>query len=160
MNRGGRKVFLERGSHYRSATYGRELRPARSVNSFAPPTTLATTATLIVAPSLTKSSRQARPGVRVGLLLVGTACGTIREVAKRDKILRRALDAPHTLRFDDLCYLARAFGFEERRGEGSHRVFRRPGHRPLSFQNCDGMAKRYQVNQLLDALRDLALIRE
>lgn len=91
---------------------------------------------------------------------VGTACGTIRAVAKADKILRQALDAPHTLRFEELCYLARSFGFLERKGEGGHRVYKRPGRRPLPFQDRNGMAKEYQVNQLLDALRDLELISE
>jgi hypothetical protein len=81
-------------------------------------------------------------------------------VAKAEKLLRQALDAPHTLRFEELCYLARSFDFVERGGEGSHRIYKRPGRRPLSFQNCNGMAKEYQVKQLLDALRELNLISE
>lgn len=70
---------------------------------------------------------------------------------KPAKLLARARGNPAGLRFSELCRLAEAFGFVFQRQKGSHRIY---AHEPLreimNFQEDAGMAKAYQVRQLLD----------
>jgi hypothetical protein len=77
---------------------------------------------------------------------------------RREKLIEQAVESPSNLRFDELCALAEAFGFVARGGKGSHRIFKREGLRPMSFQDDGGKAKPYQVRQLLDTLRELGEI--
>jgi len=66
------------------------------------------------------------------------------------KLLRKALDNPQGLRFAEALKLARAFGFQLDRISGSHHIFKRAGIPELvNLQNVRGMAKPYQVRQLL-----------
>lgn len=66
------------------------------------------------------------------------------------KLLAKAIESPASLRFRDLVFLAEAFGFEYCRGKGSHRIFKCEGvSELLNVQDVNGMAKAYQVNQLL-----------
>jgi len=66
------------------------------------------------------------------------------------KLLRKALDSPQSLRFADALKLAKAFGFRLDRVTGSHHIMRRTGIPELvNLQNVSGMAKPYQVRQLL-----------
>lgn len=63
-----------------------------------------------------------------------------------DRILRGGADA--NVDFDDLCFLLRHLGFEERT-RGSHHIFRRSGVRELINLQRDGSsAKVYQVRQI------------
>jgi hypothetical protein len=71
------------------------------------------------------------------------------------------LENPGSLRFEELCTLARQLGFTHERTRGSHFVFTTEGlRRPLCFQRCDGMAKSFQVRQLLEVARDLGRIED
>lgn len=66
------------------------------------------------------------------------------------KLLQKALNSPQSLRFSEVLKLAGAFGFRLDRISGSHHIFKRaevPGL--LNLQNVGGMAKPYQVRQLL-----------
>ena len=76
-------------------------------------------------------------------------------MARCEKLIRKARQAPGSLRFEEACRLARCLGFEQvRRTRGSHRVFKRPGVRGLvNLQDRDGSAVAYQVRQIL-ALAD------
>jgi len=66
------------------------------------------------------------------------------------KLLQRALDNPCGLRFAEAIKLAEAFGFRHDRTSGSHHIFKRAGiPELLNLQNVGGMAKPYQVRQLL-----------
>jgi hypothetical protein len=57
---------------------------------------------------------------------------------------------PRKIRFTRLCSIAEEFGFQTRKGTGSHRVYYRDGVREiLDFQNESGRAKAYQVKQLI-----------
>lgn len=77
------------------------------------------------------------------------------------KILQKALDAPQTLRFTELCQLAECFGWRFARQKGAHRLYKRSGSIELmNFQDDQGMAKAYQVRQLVRALDELGLIPE
>ncbi len=72
------------------------------------------------------------------------------------RLLVRAQTNPRGLRFREHCELAECFGFELIRVRGSHHLFRRVGFQGgLNFQESKGMAKAYQVRQLLSAISDL-----
>ena len=69
---------------------------------------------------------------------------------KQRKLLQKALSSPANLRFEEVCALARAFGFRLSRVNGSHHVFVHPSVRELvNLQEVRGKAKPYQVKQLL-----------
>ena len=70
---------------------------------------------------------------------------------KPSKLLQKALSSPANLRFDEVCALARAFGFHLSRVRGSHHIFSRLEVRELvNLQDVRGKAKPYQVKQLLE----------
>jgi hypothetical protein len=57
---------------------------------------------------------------------------------------------PKKIRFTRVCQIAEEFGFQTRKGSGSHRVYYHDGVREiLNFQNEGGWAKAYQVKQLI-----------
>ena len=73
-----------------------------------------------------------------------------------EELLKRAKANPAGLRFVEMCRLAECFGFRLARQRGSHVLYTRFGRpRPLNFQADKGMAKAYQVRQLLNAISDL-----
>lgn len=73
-----------------------------------------------------------------------------------NELLQRARSSPASLRFRELCQLAECFDFVFKRQQGSHAIYGRPGWpRPMSFQDVKGMAKPYQVRQLLAAIDEL-----
>jgi len=66
------------------------------------------------------------------------------------KLLRKALDSPQSLRFAEAMKLTEAFGFRLDRINGSHHILKRAGIPELvNLQNVRGMAKPYQVRQLI-----------
>ena len=66
------------------------------------------------------------------------------------KLLQRALDNPRGLRFTEAIKLAAAFGFQLDRISGSHHIMKCAGIPELvSLQNVGGLAKPYQVRQLI-----------
>lgn len=66
------------------------------------------------------------------------------------KLLRKALSAPNSLRFTEIFNLAEAFGFRLSRTNGSHHIFVHPRVRELvNLQEVKGKAKPYQVGQFL-----------
>ena len=77
---------------------------------------------------------------------------------KCDKLLEKARNAPHNLRFNELCALAKCWGYALSAHRGSHRKYkhtflRLPAlHAMHVFQNVQGKAKPYQIDQLLDAI--------
>jgi hypothetical protein len=75
------------------------------------------------------------------------------------RLLERAQDNPSGLRFRELRDLAGCYGFHLVRQKGSHHIFKRVGYRRLlNFQDSTGMAKGYQVRQLLSALEELGVL--
>jgi hypothetical protein len=57
---------------------------------------------------------------------------------------------PKKIRFAGMCRMAEAFGFQTRRGSGSHKIYFRDDLREiLNFQNDEGWAKPYQVRQFI-----------
>lgn len=71
-------------------------------------------------------------------------------MTKKEKLIDRIRNNPKGVRFEDACKLAMLYGFEEKGGKGSHRVFAKKGVKEIiNFQNVGGEAKPYQVRQLL-----------
>ncbi len=78
-------------------------------------------------------------------------------MTKREKLLDKARRSPAGLRFEEICQLAEYSGFVFARQRGtSHRLYKHPRLKDvLNFQDDHGMAKEYQVKQLLSALEEI-----
>jgi len=81
-------------------------------------------------------------------------------MAKCDKLLLKARNSPHNLKFEEVCALAECYGWNYVGGGGSHRVYMHPtlGNTVGSMMNLQskkGKAKAYQVRQLLGAIEGL-----
>lgn len=69
------------------------------------------------------------------------------------RLLEKARRNPASLRFSELCGLAEAFGFRFDRQRGSHAFYVNPRIKAvMNFQERKGMAKAYQVRQLLSSI--------
>jgi len=80
-------------------------------------------------------------------------------MSRKDKLKARFLARPKDVTFEELRRLLRQLGYEEQEAEGSRVTFYREGtgsviklHRPQPT------LKAYQINQVLDALREEELI--
>ena len=66
------------------------------------------------------------------------------------KLLRKILNAPQNVKFNEMLTLVTAFGFELARVSGSHHIFTHPDVPELvNLQNVGGQAKPYQIRQFL-----------
>ena len=83
-------------------------------------------------------------------------------MSRNEKLLEKARTNPKNLKFTELCRLCEMFGMEPRPGSGSHVPYKRstPPIFTLSIQNKNGMAKPYQVKQLLQFIDDYGLLKE
>ena len=65
--------------------------------------------------------------------------------------------SPQGIRFADLCRVCDHFFGQSRQSGSSHRIYRTPweGDRRVNIQNAKGMAKAYQVRQVLKAIERL-----
>ena len=71
-------------------------------------------------------------------------------MANPRKLLLKALNNPRGLRFGELTALVEAFGFRLMRINGSHPIDAHPRVKETAnLQPVDGMAKAYQVRQVL-----------
>jgi hypothetical protein len=87
-----------------------------------------------------------------------TICGTLVNNRENYQKLKRA---PANIRFTEICQIALSFGFQYAGGEGSHRIYVRPGvNEMLNFQNVRGMAKSYQVRQFIKIIEKYGLVEE
>jgi hypothetical protein len=77
-------------------------------------------------------------------------------MSKKEKILLKLLsgNADNNFALDDLIKILIAFGFEERKAPGSHRIFTKKNIAGIINlqKNKDGKAKPYQVKQVRDFL--------
>ncbi len=76
---------------------------------------------------------------------------------KIDDILARMRANAGSIRFADLCRVCDHFFGQARQGGTSHRIYKTPwqGDPRVNIQNSKGMAKAYQVRQILKALKRL-----
>ena len=75
-------------------------------------------------------------------------------MARIAEIVRKARTSPETVRFRDLVRVCDTYFGPPRRSGTSHRVYRTPwpGDPRVNIQNRNGMAKSYQVRQVLKAV--------
>ena len=78
-------------------------------------------------------------------------------MAQIDKIIDRAERNPRGIHFSDLCILCDHFFGEARQKASSHRIYKTPwlGDPRVNIQSEKGMAKAYQVRQVLKAIKRL-----
>ena len=71
-----------------------------------------------------------------------------------EDVLIRMRCNPTGIRFDELCKICDYFFGEPRQTRSSHRVYKTPwqGDPRVNIQNAKGMAKPYQVRQVLRAI--------
>lgn len=74
-----------------------------------------------------------------------------------EQILSAMRENPKAVRFADLTRVCNKYFGRPRQTGGSHRVYRTPwpGHPRVNIQDKRGMAKAYQVRQVLKAIRKL-----
>lgn len=72
-------------------------------------------------------------------------------------ILKRMKRSPKNVRFIDLCKVCEYYFGSHRQGGSSHRIYKTPwsGDPRINIQNYKGMAKVYQVRQILLAIEKL-----
>jgi hypothetical protein len=78
-------------------------------------------------------------------------------VAKVEDIMAEMRHNPKGIRFRDLCKVCDSFFGEARQKSSSHRIYKTPweGDPRVNIQNDEGMAKAYQVRQVLKAIERL-----
>jgi hypothetical protein len=78
-------------------------------------------------------------------------------MAQVGEILAQMRRNPKGVRFHDLCQVCDFFFGEARQRGSSHRIYRTPwpGDPRVNIQNDKGMAKAYQVKQVLKAIERL-----
>jgi len=79
-------------------------------------------------------------------------------MTRRQKLIEKIQNNPAGVRFQEICRLAKQLGFTKRGGKGSHIVYEKDGvDEILTFQDRRGMAKPYQVKQLLAVIEKYRL---
>jgi hypothetical protein len=79
-------------------------------------------------------------------------------MTRRQKLIEKIQYNPAGVRFQEICRLAEQMGFPKRGGKGSHIVYEKDGvDEILTFQDRKGMAKPYQVKQLLAVIEKYRL---
>ena len=79
-------------------------------------------------------------------------------MTRRQKLIEKIQNNPAGVRFQEICRLAEQLGFIKRGGKGSHIVYEKDGvEEILTFQDRKGMAKPYQVKQLLTVIEKYRL---
>lgn len=74
-------------------------------------------------------------------------------MSKLEKLIEQLLKQPPEVRFEDVCYLLEAFGFEETRSKGSHHSFRDSHGRKITVPKKGGQkVKRIYVQQIIELL--------
>jgi hypothetical protein len=78
-------------------------------------------------------------------------------MTKVEGILAQMRQNPKGIRFQDLCKVCDFYFGEARQPGGSHRIYKTPwqGDPRVNIQNDKGMAKAYQVKQVLKAIERL-----
>jgi hypothetical protein len=74
-----------------------------------------------------------------------------------EKILSQMFRSPKNIRFSDLCRVCDQYFGQPRQCGSSHMVYKTPwsGDPRVNIQNDKGMAKAYQVRQVLKAIERL-----
>jgi predicted RNA binding protein YcfA (HicA-like mRNA interferase family) len=74
-------------------------------------------------------------------------------MSKKDKLLRRILDNPTNVRFQELQKLLDQYGFILERVTGDHYIYKKPGFRPISVPFTHPV-KSYVVREVIKIIRN------
>ena len=76
-------------------------------------------------------------------------------MSKITKLLEQMGNSPSSVRFSDLCKVCDHYFGDARQKSSSHRIYKKPwqGDPRLNIQSQKGMAKPYQVRQVLEAVK-------
>ncbi len=74
-------------------------------------------------------------------------------MSRKEKLIKKVLNSPVNVRFNDACLIAEWLGFEQKGGKGSHTVYVHPSGTMLNFQNRKGFILAYQADQLARAIK-------
>jgi predicted RNA binding protein YcfA (HicA-like mRNA interferase family) len=75
-------------------------------------------------------------------------------MGKLEKLVEKFLANPPEVRFDDVCYILTAFGFEEKRSKGSHHTFRNADGLKITIPKKGGQkVKGIYVQQIVALLK-------
>lgn len=79
-------------------------------------------------------------------------------MSKAERLIGGMRKNPQGIRFSDAAYVCDALFGEPRQRSSSHRVYRTPwsGDPRVNIQNDNGMAKAYQVRQIVKAVDKMA----
>jgi hypothetical protein len=80
-------------------------------------------------------------------------------MARVDEIVAKMRRNPKGIRYRDLCKVCDFYFGEARQTGSSHRIYKTPwpGDPRVNIQNAGGMAKAYQVRQVLKAIDRLEI---
>lgn len=83
-------------------------------------------------------------------------------MANLESIIREMQENPKGVKYSKLCKVCDKYFGEARQSGSSHRIYRTPwqGDPRVNIQNSKGMAKVYQVKQVLNALQRLGVCNE
>lgn len=83
-------------------------------------------------------------------------------MSRDEKLLKKARENPKNLKFSELCRICELVGMKARKPVGSHHPYKRsrPPIHTITIQNNNGMAKKYQIKQVLDFIDDNGLLDE
>jgi hypothetical protein len=78
-------------------------------------------------------------------------------MTKADELIAKMRRSPKGISFQDLCKVCDSIFGEARQKSSSHRIYKTPwqGDPRVNIQNDKGMAKAYQVKQVLKAIERL-----
>lgn len=75
----------------------------------------------------------------------------------REELLERVRRRPNNTKARELMELLEAYGFELRRTEGSHYIYKRPGSRPVPVPFHGSSVDPHVVRTVLAAIDDLEI---
>ena len=82
-------------------------------------------------------------------------------MGRTEKLIKKAINSPQNIRFEELCKLCELFGMKQRSPSSSHVMYTHSlRDRPLSIQSVNGKAKPYQVKQLLSWAEEMGFLKE
>ena len=78
-------------------------------------------------------------------------------MTKVDELIAKMRRNPQGFRFQDLCKVCDSIFGETRQKSSSHRIYKTPWQRDprVNIQNDKGMAKAYQIRQVMKAIERL-----
>jgi predicted RNA binding protein YcfA (HicA-like mRNA interferase family) len=75
-------------------------------------------------------------------------------MTKKDKLIKRILNNPANVRFQEIQKLLEQYGFRLERVTGDHYIFRKPGFRPISVPYTQPV-RSYVVREVIKIVSEI-----